>query len=343
MRPVSRRGGGFYRSTLWLAVLLPLVALAACTGDYPQSTLHPAGDHSGAIDSLFRTIFWWAVGVFVVVESALIYVILRFRDRPGAPKPLQLHGNTVLEIAWTMAPAVVLIFIAVPTIQTIFETDTAPPDGALEIEVIGHQWWWEFRYPRLGVVTANELHLPAGRTVVLRMTSADVIHSFWVPRLAGKRDVMPGRSTLLVFSTDSVGTYRGQCAEFCGESHANMRMRAVVEDTEAFDDWVARQRAGPVPVDSGDARVVQGSRLFLQKGCIACHTVAGVSAGVLGPDLTHIGSRQSIAGGILSNTAEDLSRWLRDPPSEKPGSLMFKIDMSEEEIAALTAYLRHLR
>lgn len=323
--------------------MVPLVALAACSGEYPQSTLHPVGDHSSAIDGLFRTIFWWAVGVFVVVEAALLYVMLRFRDRPGAPRPRRLHGNTALEIAWTMAPAVVLIFIAVPTIQTIFEIDSPPPDGALEVEVIGHQWWWEFRYPQLGVVTANELHLPAGQTVVLRMTSADVIHSFWLPRLAGKRDVMQGRNTRLVFETDSAGVYNGQCAEYCGESHANMRMQAVVESGDAFERWVERQLTGPVPLDSSDTRVVEGARLFLQKGCIACHTVAGVSAGVLGPDLTHVGGRASIAGGILANTEEDLSRWLRDPPGEKPGSLMFKIELSEEEIAALVAYLRHLR
>lgn len=337
------RLGGARRPVTWAVALLSVLALAACGGDYPQSTLHPVGDHSGAIDSLYRRIFWWAVGVFIVVESVLVYVIFRYRHRPGAPGPVQMHGNTLLEITWTLAPAVVLIFIAVPTIQTIFTIDAAPPKGALEVQVIGHQWWWEFRYPEFGIVTANEMHLPAGRPVVLSMTSADVIHSLWLPKLAGKRDVIPGRSTRLVFTVDSTGNYAGQCTEFCGESHANMRMRAIVQDSAAFAVWVAGQQTTPMAPDTTDVQVARGARLYLRKGCIACHTVEGVSAGILGPNLSHVGSRTTIAAGILPNTRDALSRWLRDPPGEKPGSLMFKIEMTEDEIAALVAYLLSLR
>ncbi len=324
-----------------LAAIL-VVAAAACSGEYPQSTLHPTADFGEQIDVLFRTIFWWAVGVFVVVESALIFVLFRYRDRRGAADPKHVHGHTLLEVAWTLAPAVVLVFIAVPTIRTIFRTEQAPPADALTVEVIGHQWWWEFRYPESGVVTANEMHVPQGRTVVLSMTSEDVIHSFWVPKLGGKRDVIPGRTTRIVFTPDSIGEVYGQCAEFCGESHANMRFRVMVDTPEAFAAWVDRQRQPAPPADSLDEQQRLGAQVYMSKGCLACHAIQGVSAGVLGPDLTHVGSRTTVASGILPNTAEGLARWLRNPPAEKPGSLMPMVPMTDDEIGALVAYLLRL-
>jgi cytochrome c oxidase subunit 2 len=324
------------------AAIVALAALiAGCGGDYPQSTLHPTADFGSEIDRLYRTIVWWALGVFVVVEAALFVAILRFRDRPGAGEPKQVHGSTLLEISWTLAPAVVLIFIAVPTIRTIFRTEGTPPADAMEVEVVGHQWWWEFRYPALGITTANELHVPAGRPVALAMTSDDVIHSFWAPKLGGKRDVMPGRTTRIVFTPDSVGVFFGQCAEFCGESHANMRMRVVVDDTVGFAAWAERQG---MPADTAILGPAErrGLQAYRTKGCMACHAVEGVSAGVIGPDLTHVGSRSTIAAGILPNTIEGLSRWIRDPEAEKPGSLMPKMPMTEEELADLAAFLRSL-
>lgn len=327
-------------------VIAPLL-IGACAGDpYPQSTLHPTADAGSAIDALYRQIFWWAVLVFVVVQSALVVTLIRFRKRPGAGEPRQIHGNTLVEIAWTLAPAAIIVAIAVPTIKTIFAVRGTPPPDALQIEVVGHQWWWEYRYPTLGVVTANELHLPQGRPVALSITSADVIHSFWAPKLHGKRDAMPGRTTRLAFTADSVGTFLGQCAEFCGASHANMRLRVTVQSPAEFDAWVAGQTAAPAPVDSTDALVLAGEAAFKRirqpgnHSCIACHTMAGVSGGVLGPNLTHAAGRTTIAGGILPNDSAGLARWLRDPTRVKPGSLMPGIDLSDDEIAALVAYLQ---
>jgi cytochrome c oxidase subunit 2 len=323
-----------------------LVALlAACGGDYPQSTLHPTADFSESIDKLYRTIFWWALGVFVVVETILLFVIIRFRERADSPTPKQVHGNTVLEIAWTLAPAIVLVFIAVPTVQTIFSTDGTAPEGALEIEVIGHQWWWEFRYPELGINTANEMHVPVGRPVALVMTSQDVIHSFWVPKLGGKRDVMPRRTTRIAFTPDSVGEVLGQCAEFCGESHANMRFKVVVDDEDGFAAWVVNEQAPPVAAEGMEDAARRGAEAFRdpRNQCMACHTVQGITPGVLGPDLTHVGSRTTIASGILPNTADGLARWLRNPLLEKPGSLMPRVELTEDTIDALVAYLQSLR
>jgi cytochrome c oxidase subunit 2 len=326
-----------------------LLAVAACAGEFPQSSLHPTSDFSTRIDVLYRSIFWWAVGVFVIVETLLVVAIIRFRDRPGRAEPRHIHGSTFLEIAWTLAPAVVLVFIAVPTIETIFDTEGTPPADALEVQVIGHQWWWEFRYPEYAITTANELHVPLGRSAALAMTSADVIHSFWVPKLGGKRDVMPRRTTRLVFAADSVGEFFGQCAEFCGESHANMRMRVIVDDSATFAAWRETQARAATAPDSLEGLVRVGADAFRRlrepanHSCIACHTVQGISGGVLGPNLTHLAGRGTIGAGILPNTAEGLARWLRDPPGEKPGSLMPKIDLTDDEIASLVAYLQTLR
>jgi cytochrome c oxidase subunit II len=330
----------------WVPALALELLIAGCAGEqYPQSTLHPASDAGGAIDALYRQIFWWAVLVFVVVQTALVVTLIRYRKRPGQGEPAQTHGHTLVEIAWTLAPALILVFIAVPTIKTIFRLKGTAPAGALQVEVTGHQWWWEFRYPELGVVTANELHVPLGRPVALAITSADVIHSFWAPRLAGKRDAMPGHTTRIVFTPDEVGTFLGQCAEFCGDSHANMRLRVMVDPPADFDAWAARQTAPAAPVDSSQALVLRGEEAFRKirtpgnHSCVACHTISGVSGGVLGPNLSHVGSRTTVAGGTLPSDSAGLARWLSDPPGEKPGSLMPKIDLADDEIAVLIAYL----
>lgn len=342
------RGRSLTRAAAALLAVLAPVVLVACNGDpYPQSSLHPASDSAEIIDVLYRQIVMWAAVVFVVVEGLILFTVIKFRARPGAPEPRQVHGNTVVELLWTLAPAVILVFIAVPTVKAIFKLDgRVAPEGALEVEVIGHQWWWEFRYPSLNVTTANELHIPQGRPVRLTMTSVDVIHSFWVPRLMGKRDLILGRNTRLVFTADSVATYLGQCAEFCGLSHANMRFRVMVDQPGDFENWTAAQQAGAMPTDTTDTRLSAGLAAFRQirqpasNSCIACHAIQGVSAGVLGPNLTHVGSRMTIAGGILPNDSAGLARWLADPPGEKPGSLMPQVGLTNDEIAALVAYLQ---
>jgi cytochrome c oxidase subunit 2 len=327
--------------------LWPLCAvffLAGCGGRFPQSTLAPHSDFGRAIDRLFTDIFWWAALVFAVVETLLLVAIVRFRHRPGRAAPRPTHGHTLLEIAWTIAPAVILVFVAVPTVRTIFVTaGTAPPD-ALKVEVVGHQWWWEYRYPELGIVTADEMHVPLGRPVQVAITSADVIHSFWAPMLGGKRDAIPGHVNRIAFRADSAGEYWGQCAEFCGASHANMRLRVFVDSGPAFETWVRDQRAAPAPPAPGSA-AEQGRTVFARSACIGCHTVQGVSAGVIGPNLTHVGSRRTIAGGMFPNDSAHLAQWIADAPALKPGSIMtrMKPPLTDADIAALVAYLQSLQ
>jgi len=324
--------------------LLPLLcaAGAACGGPFPQSSLRPHSDLAVAADQLFTDIFMWALLVFVVVEGVLLYVVVRYRQRAGAPAPRPTHGHTILEIAWTLAPALILVFIAVPTVRTIFATQADAPAGALRVQVVGHQWWWEYRYPDFGVVTATELHLPAGRPVSLELTSADVIHSFWAPGLGGKRDVIPGRTNHLVFSPDSVDTFPGQCAEFCGASHANMRLRVMVDRDSVFQAWVRAQQAGATRLITGSV-AEQGQQAFRRYGCIGCHTMGTMSSATVGPNLTHVGSRTTIAGGLFPNDSVHLARWIGDPPSEKPGTAMPNMHVPAPDLAALIAYLRSMR
>jgi cytochrome c oxidase subunit 2 len=328
--------------------LAPLAAAVAalsagCGLASPASTLTPRSDFGAVSHRLFLNVLWWDVGIFLVVAALLLVAIVRFRERDPAALPRQTQGDVRLELAWTIAPAVVLTFIAFPTVTGIFRTQAAPPPDALRVEVIGHQWWWEFRYPELGVVSATDLHLPAGRPVSLEITSTDVIHSFWVPQLGGKRDALPGGRTRIVLTGHAEpGEYYGQCAEFCGTSHANMRHLAVVQPPAEFEAWADRQKAEPrVPVEGTPA--AEGFRVFRARACVGCHRVGGVSAGALGPDLTHFGSRRTIAGGILPNTPENLARWLRDSPGVKPGSLMPAQGLSDGEVAALVAYLGSLQ
>lgn len=319
-------------------------ATAACGGSFPQSTLHPKSDFARAIDQLFTGIFWWAVVVFVIVEGLLLYAIVRYRRREGAPAPKALHGHTALEIGWTLAPALILVFIAVPTMRTVFATSGRAPDGALRVEVVGHQWWWEYRYPDLGIVTANELHIPQGRPVQLELTSADIIHSFWVPALGGKRDLTPGRVTRIAFTADSAGAYAGQCAEFCGLSHANMRLRVFVQSDSAFGAWVARQQAEPEAAPR-DSLVQRGREDFVRSGCIGCHAIAGqpLAVGTIGPNLTHVGSRTTLAGALFPNTSDYLRRWIHNAPSLKPGSRMPPSLLPDDELGAIVAYLQSLQ
>jgi len=336
-----------------VCVALALLALAGCAPDrYPQTTLAPKSDFAELLDQVFRRSFQLATIVFFLVEGALVWALFRYRGRPGDAEPAQTHGNAMLEVVWTVIPAVILVFIAIPTIQVIFQTAAVPTDNPLVIEVTGHQWWWEFRYPEYNLVTAGDMHVPTGRTVDLRMTTADVVHSFWSPQLAGKRDVFPKRDNRLWFRTETPGVYPGQCAEFCGTQHARMAFNVVAEDSAAFAAWRAGLAAvsapGPAPVDSAavapDPLVAQGKQLFAVKGCVGCHAVTAVGAPTMtGPDLAGIGDRTHIAAGWLSNTDENLARWLHNPQEVKVGVLMPNLGLTDDEITALIAYLRSLR
>jgi cytochrome c oxidase subunit 2 len=331
-----------------LAVGLIFLLSACAKTVMPQDTLNPAGPEARKINSLFWLVFWIAVAVFVLVEGLIVVAMVKFRRRPGAGIPKQVHGNKGLEIGWTIAPAVILLAISIPTVGTIFSLSRKPPHS-LDITVTGHQWWWQVEYPGLRVTTANEIHIPVGRPVYVAVTSADVIHSFWIPRLAGKQDLEPGRTNHVTLEADQPGTYLGQCAEYCGLSHANMRMRVIAQTDGDFQAWADAESRPAQVATTGLA--AQGADLFANgkfagaQQCVACHTVSGIpnAGGVIGPDLTHFGNRTTFAGSIFPNDRAHLEAWLRDPPAIKPGADMPNLGLTQEQINALIAFLESLK
>jgi cytochrome c oxidase subunit 2 len=328
-------------------LLLGVIALSAGCGavgwewDTKMSTVMPKSDFGRMTHDIFMLISWWTLGIFILVEGGLLYACWRFRDRPGAPIPKQIHGHTVLEVSWTIAFAAILVIFAVPTVRVIFKTQEAPAATDLKVDVVGHQWWWEFRYPGQNVVTANEAHIPVGQTVAFNLHGPDVIHSFWVPQLGGKRDVVPGRVNRITLTPEVPGEWIGQCAEYCGTSHANMRFRVVVHPKGEWEKWVAAQQAPPV--DPKEELAQQGKELFSQSACMGCHTVSGLSAGILGPNLTHFGSRKTFGGASMMNTPENLVKWIENPAHMKPGVLMPNLGMRDDQSKALAAYLLSLK
>ncbi len=335
--------------------------LAACASEHPQTMIEPVTEYGRLTNALWATVTWWTVGIMVVVFGALIYILIRYRARPDSPEPKPIYGNTKLEIVWTVIPALIILFIAVPTIRAIFVTQSDAPPDALVVEAIGHQWWWEFRYPEQDIITANEFYVPVGRPIALQLRSADVIHSFWIPRLGGKKDVNPVPRTpegvdplhlnQIVVEVDSAGEYLGQCAEFCGTSHAIMRMMAIGVAAEEFDAWVRDMGAPVEPAGDLEAR---GRDLFMSNVCIACHAIEGTQAqGRLGPDLTHFGERWSIGAGLMDNTPENLTEWILHAPDLKKGIIMPGAEtgaggmqptgLTRDEARAIAAYLSDLR
>jgi cytochrome c oxidase subunit 2 len=456
-----------------------LLALAACSNtEYPNSVFTNHTEFNRDVGSLFNSLFFWGTIVFVLVEALLLYVIFKFRGRPGQAEPKHVHGNTTLEVLWTAIPAVILVFIAVPTVRTIFRTQAKAKPGALQVEVIGHQWWWEFRYPELGIATANELYLPTGQTVNFALKTADVLHSFWIPALAGKRDLIANHTNYLWFTADSVpgaSSWNGHCAEYCGASHANMKFRVYTVTPEQFASWTAGQKAvaafgavaapgqsaapatvgapaaaaakaaqaanpqataaeaqvagapaggpsapgatpggsalppagappagaagttpaagaqpaaaggpgytypadrlpvhvrpsTPIPASlrfdetllaRGDA--ARGQKIYSSNSCIGCHYVNGnpMSIGKIGPNLTHIGSRNTLAAGLYPNDAKHLAYWLKNSRAMKPGVVMPTLGagetdpvtkqkvtaggLTDQQIADIVAYLQALK
>ena len=286
--------------------------------------------------------------IFLVVAGVGVYAIVRFRRRPGddGSEPPQVYGSRQIELAWTVVPLLIVVVLFLVTARYIFGIEgRAAPAGALEVTVVGHQWWWEIRYPKLGIVTANELHVPASdptspMPTFLTLQSADVIHSFWIPQLAGKMDVIPNKTNRLWIEPVVPGTYVGQCAEYCGLQHAGMLLRVTVHAPDDFARWAAAQQ-GPARDDPAAHR---GRELFASLACINCHTVRGTRAdGVFGPDLTHLMSRATIGAGVVPNTRETLRAWIEDPAALKPGALMPAMKLSGGEVDAVTAYLLTLR
>jgi cytochrome c oxidase subunit 2 len=327
----------------WIfVVLISAVILSGCAETDPGNTLVTAGPVARLEADFYLLIFWMAVAVFILVEGLLVWTIFRFRARPGDGIPHQTHGNTTLEITWTIIPCIILAVIAVrmlPAIAQATEVPTGP--GTINVKAIGHQWWWEFQYPDQGVITADELHIPVGQKVALQIESADVIHSFWVPKLGGKVQAIPNQRNSTWIQADEAGTFRAQCFQLCGTSHANMRFIVVAEPKADFDNWVKNQTSTPAAA-TGDA--AKGAQVFASGACVGCHTVTGTTAnGKIGPNLTHIGSHLTLAGSILDNNPDQLKLWLHDPPSVKPGSIMPNLHLTDQQVDDLAVYLESLK
>jgi cytochrome c oxidase subunit II len=340
----NRRRLGGRLLTMGTLGMVAMLVLTACGPEVskPYTTISPASDTAEDVQSLYKLVFWMALVVFVGVQFAIVYTALRFR-RPKASKqrPPQVHGNKRLEIIWTVIPAVVLLVILIPTITTLYDHADAAQEGDIEIDVYGKQWWWEVDYGTdkaqsgqdLGVVTANEIVIPQGKEVIFNIRSNNVIHSFWVPRLSGKVDVVPGHTNTLSITANESGEYYGECAEFCGAQHAWMRFKINVVPEDQFYAWVNGQRTGnPASTAQGEdlpEGVAQAPAAF--NVCLSCHTVNGVNPYALvgleapanfGPDLTNLACRDTIAAGMLINNPENLARWVNDPGSVKPGNYM---------------------
>jgi cytochrome c oxidase subunit II len=371
---------GERRTKLFLALgLLALgLLLTGCAPDATQDTLKPVGDVAKEEKNLFVPVFWVAVAVFVIVQGGILLILFRYRHRKGRDRlPPQTHGNTRLEVGWTIAPAVVLAVVMVPTVSLIWDLARGPDAGALNITVAGHQWWWGFEYtdddmtvsydPQTHVQTADVMVIPTDRQVYLSLesegggakdangvTDFQVIHSFWVPQLFGKQDVVPGRTNHIVFQVDEPGTYTGQCAEFCGLQHGRMRLRVVALPPAEFGTWAENQKLAPGGVT--DELAKQGEQIIMNPlsggrgACLACHTV-GAPAGLAAPNLTHFATptHECFAGCDFdvfkadgSPNVEALKAWLRDPDAVKLGAKMPNYHLSDEEIDALVAYLYSL-
>jgi cytochrome c oxidase subunit II len=330
-----------------------LLAATLCFGAPPSSAQVPSifRPQSTPADSIFR-LSLLVLGItgliFSIVFSLLVYSVAKYRRRSGddGREPPQVYGSNQVELAWTVIPVLIVLVLFLATARVIHSIQDAPkPSGTIEVIAVGHQFWWEFRYPGLGVVTANELHVPVSNSpnptpTFITLVSADTDHSFWVPRLAGKTDLIPNRINHTWIDPHETGLYLGQCAQYCGTQHAKMLLRVYVDSREQFDTWVQNERK---PVVTNDA-VEDGRRIFETTACVNCHAVSGtVADGRFGPDLTHLMSRTTIASGAAANTAEELKKWIQDPDSIKPGSLMPAMKLNEKDLDALTAYLVTLR
>ncbi|HEY8580159.1 MAG TPA: cytochrome c oxidase subunit II [Beijerinckiaceae bacterium] len=326
--------------------MLAAAPLAGC--EEWQSALHPAGPKAGAAADLFWLFTWICAAVWILVLLAMLVALFRRRSAradPLARDPAVERRSTIVVAACVAATSVVLVGLTALSYagqRALF--GPAQPD--VVIQLIGRQWWWEARYeddqPSRAFTTANEIHIPVGALVRLKLESADVIHSFWAPNLAGKLDLVPGRQNTLDFQADRPGVYRAQCAEFCGYQHAHMGLHVVAEPREAFDAWRARQIAAREPPEDAERR--EGERIFLSKPCASCHTVRGSGAGGrIGPDLTHIGGRRYLAAGLLPTNVGSLAAWITDPQSLKPGAHMPAVDLQPHEVQPLARYLEGLK
>jgi cytochrome c oxidase subunit II len=366
--------GTVRKRLLWATAAIGLLLLlSGCAPDATQDTLQPQGPYAQQLKDLFIPVFWVAVFVFIVVEGGIVWIAIRYRQRKGRERmPAQIHGNTRLEIGWTIAPALILAGVMVPTVATLWDLAKKPPDDAINVTVRGLQWWWDFEYTdedmrttygdQAFIRTADVLVIPEDRVIYLSLEGAGgeiggdaeardymVIHSFWIPELAGKQDVVPGRTNHILMQADHPGMYEGQCAEFCGLQHGKMLVRVRALSAEDWEAWVENQKqASAEPTGLAG----EGMDLFLEPlsdgrgSCVTCHAVGGTDATVrAGPDLTHFAdpTHECFAGcNWETNDEEALKAWLRNPDAVKLGSKMPNYDLTEDEIDALVAYLYSL-
>ena len=342
------------RLAAWIGAFGWMVAAAACSpppGEhYPLDTLSPKSDLTQKFYDIFVEVTALDIMILVVVVVVFVLGVFFYSKRVGEPgDSSSKHSDVFLEMAWTIVPAIIVIAIIVPTVRTIIQTQ---PDqwskDTLEVRVIAHQWWWEFRYPSTGVITADEVHIPVNREIHFSMVSRDVIHSFFMPAIGGKRDVVPGQENQITLTANTPGEYWGQCTEFCGDSHANMRFRVFVDTPAQFEAWTKHQLSNPVSDQTGAAAA--GAKVFANAPCAICHRIQGVvgfspqyTYGFRGPDLTHFGSRTTIAGAIMDNTPANVALWITNPDAVKPGANMPTLGLKGQDLNDLVAYLESLK
>jgi cytochrome c oxidase subunit 2 len=332
-------------------LLLFILSWQAIFAEGPQavpSIFAPASTPANSIYNLSLFVLSITGAIFVIVAGLIAFVIFRYRQhgQDDTSEPAQIYGSTQVELAWTVIPVLIVVVLFLTTARMIFAIQDAPkPKAALDVTVVGHQFWWEFNYPKLGIHAVNELHVPlsdpqAPTPTFLKLLSADVIHSFWVPQLSGKTDMIPNNVNQLWIDPHHPGVYVGQCAQFCGVEHAKMLLRVYVDTPEQFEAWVKNQQKPAV----SDENVSAGRHVFETQACMNCHTIAGTPAtGRFGPDLTHLMSRDTLASGAMANTKENLREWIRHPDTFKEGSLMPAMQLNDQQLDQVTAYLSTLR
>lgn len=344
-------GPNFTFATTAFCTLIRLQGKAAAqnsTAPAIPNIFSPASTPADSIYHLSLFVLALCAAIFLIVFSLLLYSLVKFRRRPDddGREPPQIYGSNQMELAWTVIPVLIVVVLFLATARVIHAVEDARfPAGATEITAIGHQFWWEFQYPQQGFIAANELHVPVSdprnpTPTHITLMSADTDHSFWVPKLAGKTDLIPNRVNSMWIEPHETGVYVGQCAQYCGTQHAKMLLRIFVDSPQDFAKWASAQRQ-PAAMLSGAA---EGRRVFESTACVNCHTVTGTDAhGKFGPDLTHLMSRETIAAGAAVNNRENLKQWIKDPEVFKPGSLMPAMQLNEQELDAVTDYLVSLK
>jgi cytochrome c oxidase subunit II len=308
-------------------------------GDIP--VFHPFSPETASISHLFALVLIVCGVILAIVIGMIGYGMIFFRHKPGSADPIPHFGNRKLEITWTIGPILIIIWLFALTVRGMHLSDPAANQKP-DLIVIGHQWWWEVRYPQTGVVTVNEIHIPVGQKWLIRLESADVIHDFWVPALARKMQMIPGQTNHIWLEADAPGTYDGTCAEYCGAGHSWMRFSVIAESPAVFDAWL-REQKNPAAMPATDSAQT-GLKIFQTMTCINCHSIRGVSVTAnAAPDLTHLADRTILGAGVLSNTETNLFRWLKNPQDFKPGCFMPNLKLTDTQVSALTNYLETLK